>query len=376
MKKKVGVLLTHPVQYFADFFRELSKATNLEVFFSHQQSPEDHAKTVIGTKFSWPKDITEGYDHRYLDNKAKEKNVNSFFGCNCPSIFKEIDRGKFDLFIVFGWHSFVYVQAILACKLSGTPVFVRSDSTLKEQRSLYKKVVKSLTYPILLRIPSGFFYVGKRNREFYQNYFVPPDRLYFSPHCVGDSRFFPGKTNRSPIRNLRIIKVLTVASLIPLQRVGDILIACKSLSDRGYDIRVSVVGSGVLLGELKKLAKELGLASTFHSFVNQDNLREHYLSTDLLVLGSESESWGLVVNEAMQCGLPVVVSDACGCSEDLVTEYTGEVFRVGDVKALANAIERVALNPLINSKAILDHISDYSAAKATQAIVNFLRGKE
>jgi glycosyltransferase involved in cell wall biosynthesis len=108
-------------------------------------------------------------------------------------------------------------------------------------------------------------------------------------------------------------------------------------------------------------------------FVNQSELPAVYGSADLLVLPSDGqETWGLVVNEAMACGIPAVVSDAVGCGPDLIEPgRTGATFPLGDVAALASAIDNVlAFDAEPSRRHLAAKMAAYSPARAATAIVD------
>ena len=104
------------------------------------------------------------------------------------------------------------------------------------------------------------------------------------------------------------------------------------------------VGSGALESDLRLHADFLGVKTVFAGFKNQTELPACYAAADVLVLPSEGrETWGLVVNEAMACGLPAVVSDAVGCAPDLIEEgETGFTYPMGDISVLAGCLLRIA----------------------------------
>jgi glycosyltransferase involved in cell wall biosynthesis len=107
-----------------------------------------------------------------------------------------------------------------------------------------------------------------------------------------------------------------------------------------------LVGSGPEEQNWRGLARELGLRVIWHGFANQSELPAIYRAADVLVLPSRRETWGLVVNEGMACGLPALVSDAVGCMPDLVLENeTGWVYPSGDVSALAAVLRQIAEAP-------------------------------
>ena len=112
-------------------------------------------------------------------------------------------------------------------------------------------------------------------------------------------------------------------------------------------IYMLMVGDGELKFQCEAFARENNLPVTFTGFLNQSEIIRAYVASDCLVLPSDyGETWGLVVNEAMACGLPAIVSDRVGCGPDLVKEgVTGSVFPFGDVDTLAEKLIWFAQNP-------------------------------
>jgi glycosyltransferase involved in cell wall biosynthesis len=108
-----------------------------------------------------------------------------------------------------------------------------------------------------------------------------------------------------------------------------------------------VVGSGELMAQASAMVAQHNLPVTFTGFLNQSEIPAAYVAADCLVLPSDyGETWGLVVNEAMACGRPAIVSDRVGCAADLITRHvTGELFPFGDTAALAQTLAELAANP-------------------------------
>ena len=118
---RLGILASHPIQYQAPWFRALAKETDLHVFFAHRQSAVEQGKAGFGVPFDWDVDLLSGYRHTFLSNVARVPGVNRFGGCDTPQIATEIERGRFDAFIVPGWYLKSYWQAIRACRRNRTP---------------------------------------------------------------------------------------------------------------------------------------------------------------------------------------------------------------------------------------------------------------
>jgi glycosyltransferase involved in cell wall biosynthesis len=136
------------------------------------------------------------------------------------------------------------------------------------------------------------------------------------------------------------------AKPIARKRPFDLVDAVALLRRRGIDARAVFIGDGEERAAIiaRAAAAGIGDATSITGFVNQAELPAWYAAADALVLPSDSrETWGLVVNEAMAAGVPVVVSDAAGCSVDLVREgENGYTYPCGDVPALADRLAAIA----------------------------------
>jgi glycosyltransferase involved in cell wall biosynthesis len=166
--------------------------------------------------------------------------------------------------------------------------------------------------------------------------------------------------------------VLFVGKLIELKRIGDLVEAAGVLVQSHRAVRVVIVGTGALEAQLRQQARDSEVPGTFAGFVNQSRLAQYYVGADLLVLPSESETWGLVVNEAFACGLPAIVSNKVGCAPDMIREnLTGRVVPVGDSWRLAGAIEEFSTRMRDRSvaRALAEMTETYSPRRSAEAII-------
>ncbi|NBV22694.1 MAG: glycosyltransferase family 1 protein [Proteobacteria bacterium] len=353
MKQRIGILTSHPIQYQAPWFRALTREMQVEVFFAHQQAAKEQAD--FGVPFEWDVDLLSGYSHRYLMNRSRHPGVNHFSGCDSPEVAELIRTGGFDAFVVSGWYLKAYLQGMRACRRYGVPVLVRGDSQLVTPRSLLKRLLKRVSHRWLVQQFDGFLVVGERNRQYLAYYGVPAAKMFPVPHFV-DNAWFAARARmtgaeREALRatwgaDPQTMVALFVGKFIPKKRPGDLLAAMHHLSNRGAGgpLLAVMVGSGELEPTLRADAERMGVAVKFVGFKNQTELPACYAAADVLVLPSDGgETWGLVVNEAMACGRPAIVSDAVGCAPDLITPgETGFTFRTGDVVRLAGCIEQCA----------------------------------
>lgn len=372
---RLGFLVSHPIQYYAPIFRELAKLCDLTVFFAHRQTAAGQARAGYGVAFEWDVDLLSGYDSRFLANVARQPSTDAFAGCDTPDIAREIAQGGFDAFVVPGWGLRSYLQALRACRRARVPVLVRGDSQLASQRGGAVRLAKALIFPRFLKRFDGCLYVGRRNREYLEHYGVPPDRLFFSPHCVDNEAFGRAsdaarRTRPAPGEDPPRRRILFVGKLVESKRPLDLLRAAAQIRGHGGRIDVVFAGAGEAEAGLERAAADARIAATFHGFVNQSELPAVYAAADVIVSPS-IETWGLVVNEAMACGVPAVVSDAVGCGPDLIEPgRTGMVFPLGDIPALARAIEAVlAFDPARTREAIAARMAVYSPNRTAQGIM-------
>jgi glycosyltransferase involved in cell wall biosynthesis len=383
-KWRVGLLDSHPIQYQAPWFRALAAQCDLHVFFAHRQSPAQQADAGYGVAFEWDLDLLAGYRHTLLANVSRKPNVFSFAGCDTPEIADHIATGAFDAWINSGWYLKSYWQAMLACKRHGIPVFARGDSQLAGSRGRLKLAAKSFIYPPLLRSFDGFLSVGRRHEEYLRHYAVSEDKIHFVPRFVDNEYFRDRALAAVPTRTeLRASMgatatdrvALFVGRFVEFKRPLDLLRGIAASAHRARTI-AAFAGAGPLEPEIRRAAEQLGVRVALRGFRNQSQLPSTYAASDFLVLPSSAEeSWGLVVNEAMACGRPVIASDAVGCAPDLIdATTTGLTYPVGDIEALARAIDRIGellLHPDLerNLRAKMDVYSCERAVEGTLAAI-------
>ena len=405
---KLAILCTHPIQYYSPWFRFLAEGQKtedgiwdmgyggheirkfeLEVFYAHQQTAKGQADAGFGVEFEWDIPLLEGYPHRFLKNVSKRPGLEWFGGCDSPEIERILKLEGFTHLLCIGWHKRVFWQAIWGAKKVGIKTMSRGDSQMGMQGSAGKRILKELTHRLLLKAFDAHLYVGKRNREYLRHYGVSEKRLYFSPHFVDNERWAanaersrkgygisdmgyrnPSISNiQDPRSKKRDTVFLFAGKFIPKKRVSDLLEAAA----RVPEARVVLVGDGPLKERLEARANQPDLKGRveFVGFKNQKELPAYLAGADCLVLPSDgTETWGVIVNEAMACGLPAIASDACGCCPDLIEKgKTGYSFPVGDTHALAARMGQFISNRNQDwLSAVQGKIRNYTIEKATAGL--------
>jgi glycosyltransferase involved in cell wall biosynthesis len=373
---RVGLLATHPIQYYVPWYRLLACQVDLTVFYCQQLAPREQA-VGFGGVFEWDVPLFDGYQHRFLVNQAQPPNVSTFFGCDTPEMGTIIAQERFDAFIVHGWAIKSFWQAILGCWRTGTPVLVRGDSHLLTTRGRGRQALKYPLYRWFIPRFDGYLVVGERSRQYLRYYGARAERMFFAPHAVENERFalsaHTARAARARMRHLWNIPEDAVVYLYTGKCIAEkcpedfmhAVVAAARVQPRVWGL---VVGDGPLRARMQTTAEQHGWPLRFVGFLNQTEMPGAYGVSDALVLPSISETWGLVVNEAMASGLPALVSDRVGCAPDLILpEQTGNVFPCGRVDSLADLMRRYAETPA--RLAVLGahahrHIQRYSLANA------------
>ena len=379
---RLTVVMTHPIQYYSPWFRFIAsdvRELELSVLYASEPSPSQQG-AQFGTDFLWDIPLREGYRSKVIRPATAHADFGSerFWGVNVPEVGAAIDHSKPDAVLVSGWHSITLVRAILACRRRGIPLLYRGDTHLADRG--WSPLWRARTR-WLLRSFDRYLSVGRRAREYLGSFGVPDTLIHDSPHAVHNEFFaesarpFQAPAKRAQARSELDVSenafvILFVGKVETKKRPGDLLRALHQLALSEKPAVLLVVGSGPLEQECRELAAELNLDVRWCGFMNQSELGRAYGMSDCLVLPSGwGETWGLVVNESMACGLPCVVSDRVGCAPDLVESgHTGEVFPFGDPAELAWAVERVRSGPS-RAEACRERVHNYSFDAATEGLL-------
>ena len=269
-------------------------------------------------------------------------------------------RPAYDAVWVHGYASLNSLRAIFVAWALGTPVLLRAEPWLADRpRNGLTRVAKRLFFAALRPMVSAVLPIGSRNGEYWNFYFGDRVPQFPVPYAV-DNEFFAAKARAAEdsLDGLRAEldlepgrRVILFASKLQQRKHADHLMAAfaqlQALSMPGTGPYLLLAGEGEQRAALETQARDLGLTDVrFVGFQNQTALPRFFALADVFVLPARHEPWGLVVNEVMATGTPVVLSSDIGAAADLVTDgVEGYVYRTGDIAALAQAIRRVLASP-------------------------------
>lgn len=353
-KYRVLWVVTHPTQYGSPLFRMTAQHPRLELLVAYcsLQGAEPGMDPEFGREVAWDVPLLDGYQWVHVPNRSSRPGLGKFWGLRNPGLWKLIRVGAFDAVVLSTGYMYAsFWIALSAAKFSRSPVLFGTDShelRSRDNRS-WKSRLKKILWPLLFRIPEVVIVPSSGSVALMRSLGVPEDSTVMIPYVV-DNEWWTQRARRVSRPAVRsewgvppdAPVVLFCAKLQPWKRPGDLLRAMAKANVP--EMYLVFAGDGPLLSQLEAEARILGCAQRvrFLGFVNQSQLPAVYCASDLLVLPSEYEPFGLVVNEAMLCGCPVAVSDRVGARFDLVRPgETGLVFPYGDVQTLASIFEDV-----------------------------------
>jgi glycosyltransferase involved in cell wall biosynthesis len=383
---RVLLVLTHPVQYMSPILREMSNHQKLDIVAAYcsLQGAKPELDPDFGMVVAWDIPLLEGYPWLSVPNRSFWPGLGRFFGLINPGLWKIVRAGGFDVVVLLtGYVCVTFWIAAVAARLKGLPILFGTDAHDIECRdgSSWKKRIKKWLWPRLYRLADVVIVPSSGGVNLMQSLGLPPERVALTPYAVDNKWWIEqaAKVNRSAVRaewripdDARV--VLFCAKLQPWKRPHDLLRAfAKANVEGSYLI---FVGEGPLRADLEVEAQALGLAGRlrFLGFVNQTRLPLVYGASDLFVLPSEYEPFGVVVNEAMLSGCPVIVSDKVGARFDLVcNRETGFVFPVGNIEALAALLDEILpakerLQQMGNLAR--ERMADWSPEKNIEGLIN------
>jgi len=386
---RLAIVATHPIQYHAEWYRLLAAHPELEVhvYYCHRATPSEQANAGFGVEFDWDVPLLSGYPFSFLKNVARAPGHGRFGGFNTPEIKDIIGHREYDAVMVNGWNYKSAWQAIRAGWKAGIKVLVRSDSHLHRRRGFFTRIAKAAVYPRFVSRFDGCLAVGKWSKEYFLRYGARPERIFLVPHAVNNSFFGCEAERARPKRgelrtkwgldNDAIVFAFS-GKFIEKKRPMDFVRAIHLAAKGGSRLQGLMIGDGPLRAWCEEYVLNHGAPVSFAGFLNQSQIPAAYALCDALVLPSDGgETWGLVVNEAMACGLPAIVSDQVGCGPDLIVPgKTGFVFPLGDVEALASQMLQMANDPALLAKMGADAakmINDYSPAAAVDNLIECLK---
>lgn len=350
---KILFVTNVPAPYRVDFFNELTKFCDLTVCYERYTSQERDA--------DWKNENDRSFKEIFCS--AKNMSTDKSIGFD---LIRRIKKESFDHLIISGYASPSVMLLITYCRFCRIPYYIETDGGFAKKDRWPLRVLKRF---LIKKARCIFTTCSELERYFKEIGYSGPICKYplssFSEKNIFDSPATPSEKNM--FRNELGMKedhiVLTVGRFTYKNGYGKgydtVLKAAKIINDKR--IGWYIVG-GAPTDEFVSMKEDMGLDNVHYvDFIKPEILKKYYRAADVFVLMTIGDIWGLVINEAMACGLPVITTDRCIAGLEMVEEgKNGYIIPVGDEKKLADKV-----NAIINDASIINKFSIASIDKVS-----------
>lgn len=380
--RNLAIVVSHPIQYYSPWFRFIQENTNLnlKVFYLWNFGTTETRDEGFGQSLKWDVPLLEGYSYQFVPNRSYCAGTSNFGGLDNPSLLAAIQSFAPDAVLSYGyaWKSMVN---LIRKRPRHLPIIMRGDShdLVGHAKQNLTAWIKQRFVKHLLHRCNAMLAVGGANKQFYLSKGIESNRIFLAPHCVDNDRFAFARNEERRIHTrgkLGVQKddvVFLFVGKLQTKKRPDLLIEALQKCECKNAV-LWIVGTGELEESLKTRAASNDRIR-FLGFKNQSELPEIYNAADCIVLPSQGpgETWGLVINEAMNLGCVPFVSDHVGCHLDLVRPgENGWVVNAGSEESLTAALRAASSDPARlkrYSERSQEIITDYSYEVATRGLL-------
>ncbi|MEM9922935.1 MAG: glycosyltransferase family 4 protein [Cyanobacteria bacterium P01_D01_bin.50] len=379
--EKLAIIISHPIQYYAPWFRYLAETGGLsiKVFYLWNFGVTKQIDAGFKQAFQWDIPLLSGYDYEFVPNVSSKPGTNHFWGLQNPSLISRVREYNPNAVLLMNYNYASLYNFLWKWNTRKAPLLFRGDShRLISARGIKTWAKKEFITQIYRRF-AACLYVGKANYEYFRYHGVKSENLFLSPHAVDNNRFFSQAENANQQaivwkQELGIPQnhavILFAGKFESIKRPIDLLKAF--IQANRSEVSLLFVGAGSLEDDLKSQA--LNHPNIYFApFQNQSLMPRTYAVADLIVLPSRSETWGLAINEAMCLKRAVIVSSHVGCAQDLVHPgKNGLIFPADNINALAQSLKEALSDRKRLQKwgeESLKIISKYSYSQVTDGLL-------
>ena len=335
MKKlsRIAYVLSHPIQYQSPLLKKLTTSSKfyLHTFYISDHSVKNFYDEEFGKKIKWNLNILEGHKFTFLKNFFNKNKISFFSPIVIDKKIFSILK-KYDYIWFHGYAHHVQLILLLLCIIFKKKYFLRIESNLVSTK---KSFIKNIFIKIIVRRAFKLLYIGSLNKEYYIEYGARNDQLVFVPYTV-DNEYFISSQKRfkdTQIKKLLKLKddipiVLFSGKLIDRKQPKRLLEECLKIM-RNVNFYLLFLGEGYLKKPMVEYLKNNKYKNNvkFLGFVNIDKISSFYSISDIFILPSTHETFGLVINEAMIHENAIISSKLVGSHSDFIkNNFNGFTF--------------------------------------------------
>lgn len=300
-----------------------------------------------------------------------------------PTILYKLLKYSPDIIIISGYYQPSSFLTMLYAKFFKRRIILWCESNKYDQRLNYPLVEAYKRW--FVRNCTGYIVPGKASFEYLISLGAEAKKIWVAPNAVDNDYFYQAIDKYR--QNKEIFKqskgypekiILYVGHLVDQKGILDLLKAFQILAREQSDLGLLLIGSGEGEKRYKNFCQTNNIENVFfEGFVHQEQLPAYYAASDVFVLPTHSDTWGLVLNEAMACKLPVISSNVAGAAHDLVSNgVNGYIFQKGDIHQLATYLKDILSDEQKRIKMgqmSLNIIKDYSPQKCAEGPIRAIK---
>ena len=338
----IKYILSHPIQYQVPLIKFLNNKIKIKVSYRLNTVTKKYFDREFNKKIILDKNLLSGYNYDFLKYYGPNK-LSSIFPITNDFIKKNLlDETK--IVWVHGIKNWYNLILIILSYFYNKRVFVRDEFNNIKKRSLSNILMNKIFYSFIDNFIDCYLSIGKENRKAFIDFVIDKKKIYHVPYVV-DNNFFYIKNKK---KNKKFVILFT--GKLSHRKGCDILLNSINLLNENNnfkkDSEIIIIGDGILKEELINYKKKKKLVNVkFLGFKNQTVIKKFYKRSNLFVMPSRDENWGLAINEAMAAKNAIIASNKVGAASDLLkNNYNGYIFKNNDYKDLSKKIYKTFLD--------------------------------
>ncbi|QAU12204.1 glycosyltransferase family 1 protein [Halorubrum sp. BOL3-1] len=327
----IGIVTNIPSPYRIPLFNSIARRDNISLTIYFMDVTEKNRSWTVSPE-EWE------FEYVFLDGSTWYSSILDRSISVSWGVIPRFRKASHDVIVVGGYNHTTCWITFAYSKFSGTPVVPWSGAwsgSIRINNSVMNTVRQMFT-----QLGQAWIAYGSQSASALSSWGADESRTHIGINTVSVEEFKRAAESYSHESAEDRFTLLYVGQLIARKNVELVLDALEPIPKS--DIQFIVVGDGPRESFLRNQADTLGNSVEFKGFVERDQLYSYYTEADAFILPSRNEVWGLVVNEALACGTPAIVSDQCGCAPDLIREgFNGSVFESDEQDNLTETLEEL-----------------------------------
>ena len=362
MRKRLTIVISHPIQYHAPLYSKIARlaAFDVHVIFHNDRGVRPFFDKLSGTQVSYDNNLLKGYSYEFLTQGPPAGPVGKLRHLWLPTLEPRIMASKPDAVYFHGYSHPAHMRASRFVKKQGIRLFFRGENEDIIPRPAWRNLARETFLKFFLKQCDALLYIGIENREFYRRRGVPEHKLFFVPYSA-DNEYFGIEvppTDQGALRerlgaelgfNSKSVVFINTCKHRPEKRPMDLVqayIEARKELGAEHETTLLLVGDGELNKTMRETVTRAAVPGVvFTGFVSQSRMRELLLVADYCV-NPAAEPWGCVFNEALPAGLALISSDHVVGWPDMVRiGDNGFVYRCGCLRSLSSILAQCARHP-------------------------------